>query len=357
MEDYYWHGMTTVVYLVTCFCFAAIRAFHTCQATKDELTFFWPDRRMQIVIFMSAIILLPYMMNPRSTTAWILYKSYFPCTYYFYCAALLLCFFGSVKQRNPWRIPSWIAAIVTILAIGPLAVNAWLPEPFLTHEGLEAWSYVIVSVSVLMFGFSVTAMWQVWRWMKESSDENYSNEEDFPINYAQRVWLAPIFFSPLIWPAYVLDSRSVMDIINIILAVSNIMLLINVMPTWRRKAIMPDIDEHDANFELSEEKINSIISEINTYVKGKELFLNTHLKLNNVVDNCTYSRSYVSKALQERYGGFYMYINSLRLSYFDLFIKEHPNYTKEAAAIASGFSSYLAYYRFRERARQDGSKD
>ena len=357
MEDYYWHGMTTVIYLVTCFTFAAIRAFHTCQATKEESIYLWPDRRMQIVIYLSSIILIPYALNPRSNTAWFLYKSYFPCTYYFFCAALLLCFFGSVKQRNRWRIPSWIASIITILAIIPLAVNAWLPEPLLTKEGMELWEYVITTVSILMFGFSITAMWQVWHWMKEARDENYSNDEDFPIAYAQRVWLAPIMFTPIIWPAYILDSPDIMAIMNIVLAVSNIMLLLTVLPAWRRKAILVNIDEHETDYEIPDEKIDSIIAEIDTYVKGQEVFLNTHLKLNNVVDNCTYSRSYVSKALQDRYGGFYCYINQLRLDYFDSFVKEPPNYTKEAAAIASGFSSYLAYYRFRERCRQDAGKE
>ena len=56
--------------------------------------------------------------------------------------------------------------------------------------------------------------------------------------YARRVWIFPIILTPLVWPAYIFDSPRLMAIQNVLLAVSNVWLLITVMPVWRRKAIL-----------------------------------------------------------------------------------------------------------------------
>ena len=65
---------------------------------------------------------------------------------------------------------------------------------------------MIVALSVVIF-YAAVAMWQVWQWMKLARDENYSNPDDFPMQYASRVWLAPVIFTPMLWPAYVNSFR------------------------------------------------------------------------------------------------------------------------------------------------------
>ncbi|MBR3481125.1 MAG: hypothetical protein IKH32_10620 [Prevotella sp.] len=163
------------MYLTTCWTFAAVRWWHTCSQPKERHRYIWPDRNMQCLLYMCATVLLPYVIDPTSPSAWLLQKSYFPAT--------------------------------------------------------------------------------------------YSNPDD----YARRVWLFPVILTPLIWPAYILDSPAAMAVQNVLLAVSNVWLLLTVMPVWRRRAIL---------------------------------------------------------AMPEA---------------------EHPAETKEAAALAAGFSSYTAYYRAKQK--------
>lgn len=68
-----------------------------------------------------------------------------------------------------------------------------------------------------------------------------------------------------------------------------------------------------------------------------------------VVERCSFSRSYVSRVFTDRFGGFSDYVNGLRLKYYDHYMSQHPNATGEAAAEASGFTSYRAYSRAKER--------
>ena len=94
-----------------------------------------------------------------------------------------------------------------------------------------------------------------------------------------------------------------------------------------------------------EEQIEQTALEIEAYVKGKQAYLDCHLKIDDVVVNCHSGRTYVSLTFQRHFGSFANYVNSLRLAHYEQYVIEHPNETKESAAIASGFSSYNAYYR------------
>jgi YesN/AraC family two-component response regulator len=78
-------------------------------------------------------------------------------------------------------------------------------------------------------------------------------------------------------------------------------------------------------------------------------YLNSHLTLDDVVEHCQLGRTYVSLTFSRRFGSFSNYVNGLRLSHFDQYVADHPEETKEAAARASGYSSYNSYYRAKQK--------
>ena len=98
-----------------------------------------------------------------------------------------------------------------------------------------------------------------------------------------------------------------------------------------------------------EERTRKIAEEIVQFVEKDKGYMDAHLKLEHVVEHCSYGRSYVSGVLSDRFGGFSDYVNKLRLKQYDAYMKENPLATTEAAAEASGFTSYLAYHRAKER--------
>lgn len=353
--EQYNYGLAALMYITTCWMFAAVRWFHTCRAPKARRRYIWPDRKLQCLLYSCATFLLPYVANPTDTASWFLFKSYFPSTYYFYCGVLLLCFFGSVKQWNEWKSASWVAAIIVIGTMLVPMLNAWTPISILSAEGLRIWQYVVLAESIVMVIYVALAMWQVKHWMDEARDANYSNPDDFPTDYARRVWIFPIVLTPLIWPAYIFDSPRLMAIQNVLLAVSNVWLLITVMPVWRRKTILvhPETDHsqdsNDQNDGEREELIAQTAMEIEAYVRDQQAYLNPHLKIDDVVSHCQLGRSYVSLTFRHRFTSFAHYVNTLRLAHFDQYVVDHPEETKESAAIASGFSSYLTYYRAKQK--------
>lgn len=355
MNEYYYYGLAATLYITTCWTFAVVRWFHTCNEPKERHSYIWPDRKLQCLCYIMATVLVPYAINPTDESAWVLMKSYFPATYYFYTGLLLLCYAGSVKQWNRWKSVSWVAACVVIATMLIPVLNAWLPFEFMSTEGSRFWHYAITVESLLMLVFCCLAMWQVWTWIREARDANYSNPDDFPVKYASIVLIYPFILTPLLWPAYILDSRQVMAILHILLGLFNIALLLTVMPAWRRKHIMPSTAEDDCDNDDTKEpaciemQIEQTALEIRNFVELQRAYLDPHLKVDDVVEHCQLGRTYVSLTFQRRYGSFASYINSLRLAYYDQYMAEHPEETKESAALASGFANYMAYYRAKQR--------
>lgn len=356
MSEYYYYGLAAMLYITTCWTFAIIRWFHTCQEPRERQSYIWPDRKMQCLVYSMATLLLPYVIDPTDEAAWTLMKSYFPATYYFYCGLLLLCYAGTVKQWSRWKFISWVATCIVIATMLIPVLNAWLPFEFMNKQGIEFWHYITTFESLLMMGFCFIAMWQVWCWIRESNDANYSNPDDFPVRYASTVLLYPIILTPLLWPAYILDSRQVMAFLHILLAVFNMLLLITVMPAWRRKNILPSTEEDEDNVDDEtkqdariEEIMEQTAREIAAFVEGQRAYLDPHLNVDDVVSHCQLGRTYVSMTFQRRYGSFANYVNNLRLNHYDQYLTDHPDETKESGALASGFANYMAYYRAKQR--------
>ena len=95
---------------------------------------------------------------------------------------------------------SWVAAFITMIPMIPLVLNAWIPGDILGPWGVKMTTYLAIVVALVMMAYSALAMRQVVHWMAEIRDENYSNPNDFPMKYAKRVWLAPLFYTnPANW--------------------------------------------------------------------------------------------------------------------------------------------------------------
>jgi len=127
-----------------------------------------------------------------------------------------------------------------------------------------------------------------------------------------------------------------------------------VLLAWRRQAFVPEsaetaTEESEPHDEQTEARTQKIAEEIEAFVRHERGFLNPHLRIEHVVAHCSYSRTYVSQVFRECFGGFSRYVNGLRLEYYDRYMEQHPNATKDAAAQESGFTSYTAYYKAKER--------
>ena len=79
-------------------------------------------------------------------------------------------------------------------------------------------------------------------------------------------------------------------------------------------------------------------------MEQKQAFLEPHLTLQDVADRCGYNRTYISGLIKNGMGGFFSYVNGLRLAYVDEYLRQHPDATLSEAIDAAGFGSRPTYY-------------
>ena len=77
--------------------------------------------------------------------------------------------------------------------------------------------------------------------------------------------------------------------------------------------------------------------------------LHPHLTLQEVAARSGYNRSYISGIIKAQFGGFFDYVNRLRVERVDAWMQEHPAGTIQEAVEEAGFGSRQSYYSVKSR--------
>lgn len=135
--------------------------------------------------------------------------------------------------------------------------------------------------------------------------EEYSNPEDFPVNFARKMVR---------------------------------MLLVTVVLRWTAKA-------------------KSIAAAIRRVVEEEQVFLDPHLTVQDVATRCGFNRTYVAGIFKSEFGGFFRYVNTLRLRYADEYQAAHPTASVAELADAAGFGSRQSYYKVKKELEQQAAPE
>lgn len=407
------YSIACTVYVVTCLMFAAVRWFHVCPEAKEQKSYYYPDRKMATLFYAVPIILLPYILYPNSRESWLLVKGYYPLTHFYYCAILLFNYFGKVRQWERWRLSGIISSIMVFSPIIILLGIALWPGFNLTDDFENILTNIIITIGILMTAYCGLSMYQVLRWVRNYDTDSFSNPDDFPLAYARKVLFVPILHAILIWPVVLFNNHTWLASIQFALSVFNVVFLISALPSKRKGILLEQmiensckstevIDNQIYNYpppisqdrflkssestteNKSEEATNAYVEEvqmphtpqkttrkktmpsqtkekiatsIKVMIEERQQFLNPHLSLDDVSEACGYSHSYVSSVLQEQFGGFFNYVNLLRIRHVDYYMSQHPEVTKEEAIIKSGFKDRQTYYRIKKHLFQNDSHE
>ena len=189
--------------------------------------------------------------------------------------------------------------------------------------------------------------------------------EEFPVRFANYVLWQPLVYSLTGWIVLFVDNRLLKACCDFLLSGWNIIILIaSLHPNRSNAAAMQKLDEVIAQYikqkslipqsddtepenteSISAERVNLIKADILEIVERRQGFLNPHLTLASVAAQTDYGRTYVSKVFKQEFGGFYNYINRLRLAYAARYADEHPEASQDEIARQSGFSSRISQWR------------
>ena len=365
-------SLSAMAFVVTGVVVACIRWFHVCHPYDRDPDYYFPGRRAITLFFLSSILLLPYVFSPGNPWAWVLARVFFLPYNIYFLTLLLFSYFGNVMQWRKWRGPAIYMGIPTFLMLLMALVLSILPQAWLAgaEHALTVAKWIILGLGVLMTVMFVFSVRIVLIWVKTFDENEFSNPEDFPVNFAQRMISLLIASIALLWIAAIVDRQWLMAVIQLILSFLSVAFLIRALHPQRQRPLQEEEggedaapaeeeeneavaaeEKHTYSYNLTEEKTKSIIAAIRHTVVRDKAFLNPHLSLQDVAEQCGFNRSYVSRVFKTELGGFFSFVNNLRLDYAEAYQKEHPEASIHEIATESGFGSRQTYYSVKSRLR------
>lgn len=360
----YLSGLATSFFIATTLVFAAVRWFHICKPYEKNPDYYYPGRKVVSLVSLTSLLLIPYAWNPYSPVNWLTVKAYFLPAELYFLTVLLFSYFGGVMQWEKWKRPALLAGIPGMagLLLAPLLAGLFQRWNI---GSLELVNGVIYALGAIMTVICLWAVWKVMSWAKGVSGENYSNPNDFPVVFARKNVFRTIPTILFLWVAAISDSRAVMAVLQLFLSGLSILLLVNVLEPHRHfsdnkeapEGPLPASEENDDTASstefyhrsLPETKALTILSAISEVVVEQQAYLEPHLTIQDVADRAGYNRTYIAGLFKTELGGFFHFVNTLRLEYADNYQKEHPDAPLTEVIAESGFASRTTYYTVKSR--------
>ena len=295
-------------YILSCIFFAAIRWGHVCSPYVKYADQFFPARKISIFFLLFAIILFPYVFHPMRPEAWILVKFYNILVMPMVWIILFHKYFdpsGYKREKHKLRL----MASVPILIILQLFFLSIAPKN-LSEQQINQITYIGTCIGAFLFGYLVYSTFWLYRKTNEYNRDNYSNEEEFPVRFANYVLWPPLVYSLTGWIVLFVDNRLLKACCDFLLSGWNIIILIaSLHPNRSNAAAMQKLDEVIAQYikqkslipqsddtepenteSISAERVNLIKADILEIVERRQGFLNPHLTLASVAAQTDYGR-------------------------------------------------------------------
>ena len=359
-------GLAAAVFITTGLVVAAVRWFHMCPPFDKDPRYYYPGRPFVVGIYLNALVLIPYAIHPESADAWFLARIYFFPVTLFHCIVLLFSYFGIIMHWRQWRLPLFlVGGPVAFFLLAVLVLAVWPGEQF-AMEG-KATGYILYSLGAITTLACLLALQLVLREARRIDMDEYSNPDDFPVVSARRWMLLVMLNLVLCWTGALSNNRVVLAAVMLLLAASALTFLITVLRPNRNRQLEDETAEVEAVAQLglspdpaptpdsvpgeplyqrnlSFKKRLEILSAVTTVVEEQEAFLDPHLTLQQVAERSGYNRSYVAGLIKSELGGFFTYVNRLRIAHVETYMRDHPSATVEEATEMSGFLTRKAYY-------------
>lgn len=359
----YFYGIAAAVYLTTCLVVAAVRWFHVCRPYDEHPDYYFPGRPFFSGNFLSAVVILPYIINPESPDALYLMRVYFlPMTLY-ELTLMLFAYFGNVLHWNRWQLPTIVTGLPASLASAVALVLALIPGEQVV--GCIASEYVLHLLSGFLTLVCFVSVYLVFRWARGFDDDEFSNPSDIPVLQARSWMFLLLAVVGLLWAGALTRDQLVLSVMMLIYSVIAVAFLLSVLHPKRTRPYQPaepagvdasapeetpaPEEEAAPRRNISPRKVQDMLAAINTVVVEQKAFLEPHLTIQDVADRCGYSRSYIASLMKSELGGFFNYVNRYRVRYLKRYLREYPGTTVQEAAEESGFSSRQAYYAIRKK--------
>ena len=352
---------SVAVYIAISVVIAYVRWGHRCEPYAKNMDYYYPAWRAIIFCFLTNLIYLPVVFSPSDTDAFLLLRMLMVLGSPFFRARLMFSYFGKVLNKDWWRKPVYAFSIT--FAVMDIIVFTLAVIPGTQIEGARL-NWIMSTIGVLAIIYMlcfIMAITMTLRAVRRFSEENFSNVEDFPRNYAINILKLTTLHVAVSWTATIIGTPLALSISVLILSAVVVIFIVSALSPHRIMDIdqVEKVEVQEAPSEVAPEpelepeevmpveRKEEILKLIRYEVETKKAYLDSHLTLLVLSRSCGVNRTYISQVMCEYLGGFFAYINRCRLAHAAQYRVEHPDASIEEMAEASGFGTRQSFYNAR----------
>lgn len=328
-----------LVSIVTGIVCAAVRWFHMCRPYDSEEHYFYPARRFVTLAYLSmALLEIPYFLNP-SDTATVEYIGIVGILFYPMCAAALFRIYFRSSRVD--RVLDNICIIGTFVIIATLLMILATGRGWWIVAGWRWIRYVAGAFSLALSVVLVGIMSWVYARIGEYHRQNYSDEDDFPYRFAEKVLWLPVLWIALMWVVFITGDGAVKAVVDLFSSALMVIFLVMILhpqrllqpEAAREKAEHLDAENDKAAEQAYDEEAKRLVLEI-----IQRRFKEKHLQKKDVLAEVDKGKiASASRFITSI--GYYNLVNMFRLEYARQYGAANPMAKQSVVAEASGFAS------------------
>lgn len=344
------------VYVAVCVVVGVVRWGHKCEPYAKHLDYYYPGWKALALCALSNIMLTPVIFLPGEPDAILQLRMSLILASPFLCSVLIFSYFGKVLKVSWWHKPIY-ALSVSYLIMGTISLVCTLLPGTQMQGTFLKWYFIIGGVLAVIYLLSlILALRMIIRPLSRFSEESFSNPDDFPEEYAKSLIYIPFLHLVMSWSTTFNGNIPALSFGLFMLSVLSVIILLGALSPHRALEVERLETELNAKEEaptkdetLSVEGKEAVLKAIRKRVEDEQAYLDNHLTLGKLSQDCGYNRTYVSVVLNENLGGFFNYINRCRLQHADAYRQENPKADVDELALVSGFNSRQSYYNAKKR--------
>ena len=350
-------SVSLAVYVAVCVVVGVVRWGHKCAPYDKHLDYYYPGWRTLALSALSNLSLFPAVFLPGETDAVLQIRMTLILSSPFLCSALIFSYFGRVLKVSWWRKPIYVLSGTYSMMSFIALVCTLLPGPQMQGSFLHGYFILGGTLALIYLLGLVLALRMIIRQLGRFSEESFSNPDDFPEQYAKSLIYIPFLHLVMSWSTTFNGNILAMSLGLFMLSVITVVILLGALSPHRaveiervEKELSADKEESPLEMEsLPQERKEEILRLIRHRVEEEQAYLDSHLTLGKLSQDCGCNRTYVSSVLNENLGGFFNYVNRCRLQHAEVYKQENPKADVDELAMACGFNSRQSYYNARKR--------
>lgn len=354
--DYLLPFSANLIFTITNLYGGLLKRFYVPQAYKKDFGELYPAQRAVSALYLTQIIELPYLLMIGRPEA-LFYVNGMSVLVFSSFMLIMVWEYFFLRQYSYKELFRWLApAMVTIVL---LTLPLLQVVPF--SPAFERTMFAVVTFVFGGYTFCHFRFWQkLRRRIREMGEDEYSNENDFPLNFAIRIEWLPIAICLLMYLCFVMDQVWVKMGRDVLFTIVNIWFVMCTLNPHRTKnypqaRVLKKKEESQADkatpkYRLTSKQCNQMEEDLMKVLQDEKLYLNEHLTLHDLTRRMNTNRNYLSEVIsRSHYRTFYQLVNTLRIDYACEMIRRDPEMKFEQVGFASGFTSGSLFSRVFKR--------